>query len=625
MPALFLFLFKVNVALVLFCLGYYLVLRHLTFYTLNRVYLVAAILFSTVYPNINLTDFAQRHQQLTEPVQSVILNWKAPAEKLVKPLYQPNYWQWVELIFWAGVALFAARLIMQLFSLYKIYSQSKPGQVHDHNVRLIPSDIGPFSFWRSIYINPAKLSPAELKSVLEHEQVHVNEWHTLDILLAELSTIFYWFNPGVWLMKKAVRENIEFITDRKILRKGMDSKEYQYSLVSISLATTPNTIVSHFNMSTIKKRIIMMNTKKSSGYTLTRYVFLVPAVIALLLVFSLSKAEISKKGISTVKYFANNIITSASLISTQPHINPVKENAAKHKTIKTVVKPVDTIYNGKSKTGRKSFMVVTSGRDKDSTTLLINGVPSTLEQVKALDPDNVKSVDMMSAKNAKEFYHGGEQLKPHVLFVTTEDSETGKEIKRNIDKSFRSGDLARAHNMAYSVDSDSDDNAPAVAGGSGYSYSVHSSESSDDAPVAIRSGGKNVSTAVVVSTDVNNAVSVDKVNKVYINKAPKATVYVRSSDSVDPEIYVVGKPREDTDDKTPRVYIDKHIDNDETIINNSGNELIIVDGKEAKKMDNINPHSIKSIIVLNGKSATSTYGAKGKNGVIVIKTKKNPF
>jgi bla regulator protein BlaR1 len=71
-----------------------------------------------------------------------------------------------------------------------------------------------------------------------HEQVHVNQWHTIDILLAELSSIFYWFNPGIWLMKKAVRENIEFITDRKILNKGIDSKTYQYSLVSVSFNNT---------------------------------------------------------------------------------------------------------------------------------------------------------------------------------------------------------------------------------------------------------------------------------------------------------------------------------------------------------------------------------------------------
>ncbi|MGZ3836490.1 MAG: hypothetical protein ACXVB0_23445, partial [Mucilaginibacter sp.] len=65
MPALFTFLFKVNIALVLFCLGYYAVLRHLTFYTLNRIYLVVAILFASVYPLININSFVQNHQQFT--------------------------------------------------------------------------------------------------------------------------------------------------------------------------------------------------------------------------------------------------------------------------------------------------------------------------------------------------------------------------------------------------------------------------------------------------------------------------------------------------------------------------------------------------------------------------------
>src|SRR6185312_17397983 len=102
MPALFTLLFKINIALVLFCLGYYLVLRHLTFYTLNRIYLVAAILFSSIYPWINISGFMQRHQQFTAPVQYVILQWRAPAEKLVKPLCQYNYWYWAEVIFWAG-------------------------------------------------------------------------------------------------------------------------------------------------------------------------------------------------------------------------------------------------------------------------------------------------------------------------------------------------------------------------------------------------------------------------------------------------------------------------------------------------------------------------------------------
>jgi bla regulator protein BlaR1 len=629
MPALFIFLFKVNIALVLFCLGYYLVLRHLTFYTLNRIYLVIAILFSTLYPNINLSDFAQSHQQLTGPVQTVILNWKVPAENFVKPLYQPNYWQWVEVIFWAGVVLFAVKLITQLFSLYKLYRQSKPGQVHDYPVRLIRDDISPFSFWRSIYINPAKLSPADLKSVLEHEQVHVSEWHTLDILLAELSTIFYWFNPGVWLMKKAVRENIEFITDRKILQKGTDSKQYQYSLVSVSLATMPNTIVNHFNISTIKKRIIMMNAKRSPGYNLTRYVFLVPAVVALLLVFSLSKAA-TKKGLHTFKAIAAGI-TNITLLSNEkspvnnakPHLLAVKQKAEKPETKKLTAKSADTLYAGKSKDG-KNTMLFTSEHGLDSTTYIINGVPATRADVKALDPGKIISLDLIDAKNAKEFYQGTADLKSRVLFITTNDSEAGKQLKEKINKSFRSGTIVRAYHMAYDTGKNSSDYAPMVVGTNVSVSTSTTSESSDDAPVVLSSGSNNVSTSVVVLAEPKTSIKLKKLDKVYVTGVPKNTIVISGDNDSTHHVYAYTTYSIKADPAVKAknmVLLTKVRPNDEATID-SPHPLIIIDGKEAKSLKNIASDDINSITILKDQSAKKLYGDKGKNGVIVIKTKK---
>jgi bla regulator protein BlaR1 len=146
MPTLFVFLFKVNMALLIFCAGYYLVLRHLTFYSLNRVYLITAIVFASIYPKIDLTAFAQRHENIALPVQSVILNWQAPAAKLVKPLTQPDYWQWATIVFWAGAALLAVRLLVQLFSLLKLHRRSTSANVLNHEVRLISGEAAPFSF-----------------------------------------------------------------------------------------------------------------------------------------------------------------------------------------------------------------------------------------------------------------------------------------------------------------------------------------------------------------------------------------------------------------------------------------------------------------------------------------------
>jgi bla regulator protein BlaR1 len=440
MPVLFVFLLKVNIALLLFCAGYYLVLRHLTFYTLNRIYLITAILFASVYPQINLSGFAERHQELANPVQAVVFQLQAPAETFIKPFTRPNYWYWAEVAFWVGAALLAIRLLIQLYSLYKLYRDSTASKLYDHDIRIIAGNAAPFSFWKSIYVNPANHDPADLKSIILHEQVHVNEWHTLDIMLAELSTIFYWFNPGVWLMKKAVRENIEFITDRKIIKNGIDSKAYQYSLVSVSFASTSHTIVNHFNISTIKKRIIMMNAKRSSKFNLTRYAFLVPAVIILLLVFSVSKAALIKKGKVAYKAIENTVskiekdikpgnkaLSNANQIAANAPVNIAKR-----------INVADSVRNGN-----------VSVSSSDTLSFVINGVKATKAEFKALDPDHIKSVDFMTPTQAAKLV---DNINPKhsVLFVTTDNSEAGKKFKEKIDSTIPNDRMMAARAMTLS-------------------------------------------------------------------------------------------------------------------------------------------------------------------------------
>ncbi|MFI5161834.1 MAG: M56 family metallopeptidase [Sphingobacteriales bacterium] len=640
MPALFTFLFKVNIALVLFCLGYYLVLRHLTFYTLNRVYLVTAILFSSIYPWINLNGFFERHHQLTGSVQTVIMHWRAPAENLVKPLNQPNYWQWAEVIFWVGAALLATRLVMQLISLYRLYKSSEPGNVHNYAVRLIEGDVSPFSFWRSIYVNPAKLSPSDLEKVLEHEHIHVSEWHTLDILLAELSTIFYWFNPGIWLMKKAVRENVEFITDRKILQKGVDTKQYQYSLLSVSLAGKSNSLVNNFNMSTIKKRIIMMNTKRSSRLNLSRYMFVAPAVIILLLIFSISKADVAKKHIANTLKSLTTAIKSVAISNDDRPImhpaskQPVKVVAANVKIkLNATLKNADTIYAGKSKDGKRT-MLVTNSKGLDSIAYVINGAKSSRADLLALDPAKVYSIEMMSAADAKQFVDFTLD-KPEILFATTDDSETGKKLKARIDKTMRSGVLAatinkangdlapRATAMAYSESSQntSSDVAPAVVS---YSVSNSASISSDDAPAAVASNFGNSSGVTLVVTDSKVKTAANSV--VYVTGKPVTNVRITGT-NLAPVVRLNGLELDTVKvkgiGKKNIVYLNKVRINDETTLDSPGNKLIIVDGKEVKSLKNVSADDIKSLTVLKNETAEKRYGDKGKNGVIIITTKKS--
>lgn len=330
MPHFFVILLKINLVLLLFGATYYLVLRRLTFYTLNRIFLVFGILFSTVYPFINLTDFF--HNRMSEKAAFVPeLNQKAA--DLVPSQFIALNWQLLTVLFYAGVVLMALRLLMQFMSLYRMHKKSAPGHIANYPVRLLEEPVSPFSFWQTVYVNPSLHQEKELTTILEHEKIHVKQWHSLDIILAELSVVFYWFNPGVWLMKKAVKENLEFITDEKILKKGVDRKTYQYSLLDVGNLTPSAAIVNNFNLSDLKKRIKMMNAKRSSRLTLGRYLFALPILLVTTLAFTVSKKDINKH-LAPIKAVIARTIAMPDTVVAVPQKQTVKNRKNKRQAVK---------------------------------------------------------------------------------------------------------------------------------------------------------------------------------------------------------------------------------------------------------------------------------------------------
>ncbi|BAU53973.1 M56 family metallopeptidase [Mucilaginibacter gotjawali] len=633
MPGLFVFLLKVNIALLVFCAGYYLVLRQLTFYTLNRIYLVTAILFASVYPKINLSGFFELHRNIANPVQAIVYNLQAPAKHLIKPLDKHDYWQWAGIVFWLGATVLAIRLFIQFISLFRIYRKSKAGQINGHEVRIISGNSGPFSFWKNIYINPEMHSTTDLPSILLHEQVHVSELHTLDILLGELSAIFYWFNPGIWLIKKAIRENIEFITDRKILTKGVDTKQYQYSLVNVSFSAAPQGIVNHFNISTIKKRIIMMNAKRSSKINLTRYAILVPVVVALLLVFGISRAALIKKSGNAGKVVAAEIKSAIGAGNvTKMTVNTsmaANENTA-NKIISITKKDLDTVRNG-------GFFLSTS-QSTDSLKYIINGVKSTKADFKALDPDHIISVDLVSAEQANALLNENSN-KHSVLFVTTDDSDSGKKLKERIDKLNHMAKLVVAGNGSVAVTNSSSDN-----NSSGANLSTGSSNTSGSDVVIVESAPKvykfrpRKSRTLMLKSDTLASVTREPVVIADAYAEPD-TIRVmnlkvdKGAYTISPKLKLDAKPRMAYSFKgTGRTFSNfsgktltlNSNGNNETNIEHLSAKMIMIDGKEATEKDlkKLSAARIESMSVKSGDEVTKKYGDKAKNGVVFITTKK---
>ncbi|CAA9333366.1 MAG: Regulatory sensor-transducer, BlaR1/MecR1 family / TonB-dependent receptor [uncultured Cytophagales bacterium] len=268
-----------NVALVLFCVAYRLVLRRLTFYGLNRLFLAFGIVFSVAYPAVDLSGW---HRQYPGPNLSRLVAAAQPAPPAAAGTAEPiDYASLLGVVFWAGVAVMAGRLVVRLLALYRVHRRSAAARSGPYAFRRVAGKVAPFSFWQTIYLNPDCHNPADLPAILQHERVHVREWHTLDLLLAELVLIAGWFNPAAWALKRAVAENLEFRTDHRVLGDGTDRRTYQYSLLSISHSGPVPALANHFNAITLKTRIAMMNKPQTARRHVTRYALLLPLVVAL--------------------------------------------------------------------------------------------------------------------------------------------------------------------------------------------------------------------------------------------------------------------------------------------------------------------------------------------------------
>ncbi len=280
MITVLLYLVKANIALLLFYGVYRVGLYKLTFYRLNRVYLLFSILFSLTFPLFHLQIPLKADFALVGDMSAYAMPVSAPADSGGFPFLAI-----VISLLAAGGFYFAARMVLRLASLWQVHRHSIPSRWNHFKYRFLVQPIQPFSFWKNIYVHTESQTERELYDIFTHEKVHTDELHTLDVLLAELACILCWFNPATWLLKRAVRDNLEFITDKKVIESGVDKKSYQYSLLQVSNLLLKQNTGNGFNFSDLKRRISMMNSQNSSPMHLGKYFFIFPLCVLLLITF----------------------------------------------------------------------------------------------------------------------------------------------------------------------------------------------------------------------------------------------------------------------------------------------------------------------------------------------------
>lgn len=283
------YLIKFSISLAVLYVFYRAVLRPLTFYRWNRFYLLGYALLSFFIPLINISDLIHRDSGGYETYFVYI-----PSVDHIgglQSLASIPWWktltaaQWLLILFFTGVTVMLIRFLLQMMALRRFRQKSRLLS-NENGVALYETDAKavPFSFGRSIFINPSSHNQEELERIIQHEFVHVRQQHTIDLLMAELLCIVNWFNPFAWLIRHAIRQNLEFLADDQVLKSGLEKKDYQYLLLKVT-GNDGFAIAGHFNFSSLKKRIVMMNKIKSARVHGARFLFVLPLLAVSLLAF----------------------------------------------------------------------------------------------------------------------------------------------------------------------------------------------------------------------------------------------------------------------------------------------------------------------------------------------------
>ena len=186
--------------------------------------------------------------------------------------------------YWSGVLFLAIRFLIQLGSIIHLHIRCRKSTVQGVRVHLLKRENGPFSFFRWIFIHPQSHTESEISEIITHEETHARQYHSIDVLLGEMMCIFCWFNPFVWLMKREVRGNLEYMADRRVLETGHDCKSYQYHLLGLAPHKAAANLSNSFNVLPLKKRIKMMNKRRTKEIGRTKYLMFIPLAALLMIV-----------------------------------------------------------------------------------------------------------------------------------------------------------------------------------------------------------------------------------------------------------------------------------------------------------------------------------------------------
>ena len=288
------YLLKANAGIALFYAFYKLFCQRDTFFQWRRFALLSFLVVAFIYPLLNIQSWVKEQPAMYE-LADYYATWMMEEEMMATPEVSvtqapqvPSLLTLCMYLYYIGVVVMSLRFLMQLGSVCWMRWKGTRTIVDGQRIISIPTETDPFSFFGWIFLYLPGLKAESRQEILKHEQTHARQWHSMDVILCELINIICWFNPFAWLIKTEIRLNLEYLADHKVTETMGDCKQYQYHLLNLVNKNGQTGLCNNFNVSHLKRRIMMMNKKRTHTIGRIKYALFAPLAGALLLVSNIS-------------------------------------------------------------------------------------------------------------------------------------------------------------------------------------------------------------------------------------------------------------------------------------------------------------------------------------------------
>lgn len=295
----FQYLLEASFCLLTVSLLYKLILARLTHFAWMRFYLLSSIVLSCILPLIDfsLLSFASTTNNTLESINALSLTsfqwlnfeYNAATSSVNT---SSNNWPWLMkllvLIYGGGVVYKSYSLVHSLLKIRQLIRLNPKEQVSNYWTVHLSDNLPAFSFLNYIFIGRGinQLDEHEIQQVKNHELIHVQQKHTLDLLLFELPAIVFWFNPIVGYLKNRLQEVHEYLADAAVVEKSKGKKAYANLLIKLASPLKPMHIVTSFSNKQIHNRITMLMKTRTLAHKKLYFLLLLPLIAALMFLLS---------------------------------------------------------------------------------------------------------------------------------------------------------------------------------------------------------------------------------------------------------------------------------------------------------------------------------------------------